>query len=440
MNKGIKISIIGAGSGQFSMGIVRDLCLTPGLWGSMVSFMDINPDRLNAIYNVATRYTTELKADIRFEKTLDRRASLKGADFVINCAMVGGWDQFSQTARLCYQNGYPQAVFIDSYYQYKLFLDIIRDMEDVCPQAWYIQSANPVFEGCTLLARQSKIKIVGLCHGYQGVLYVARVLGLDPDKVHAQSYGVNHCIWLKKFYYEGKDAYPILLDWVQKKSTQFFDSPECSPSDEMGPKVVDIFKRVGMFPIGDTATPGGDSYFRWYHLDRATELKWKEDPNTWNESHIQHINAAVVAFSRLAGDPTARATDLFPPDKTSETNVSIIDSIVNDKPGIFQVNIPNKGCIPGIADDVVVEVPGMVSGSGIQGLQMVPLPKPVMFHLYDKINLMERDLEAFLSHDRGLLMEFILANPWTRSIEQAQAVMDTVFSHPAYQEMAAYYK
>ena len=74
----VNLSIIGAGSGEFSLGIVRDLCLTEGLAGTTVSFMDIDAERLDAIHNVATRYTTEVGAAVRFEKTLDRRGSLDG--------------------------------------------------------------------------------------------------------------------------------------------------------------------------------------------------------------------------------------------------------------------------------------------------------------------------------------------------------------------------
>jgi alpha-galactosidase len=436
----IKISIIGAGSGQFSMGIVRDLCLTPALWNSTVSFMDVNKERLDAIYEVATRYTHELKADIHFEKTLDRRTSLTGADYVINCAMAGGWDRFSMAETISKKHGYPQAIYYDGYYQYKIFMDIIHDMEEVCPDAWYIQSANPVFAGCTLITRQSKIKTVGLCHGFQGVLNVARVIGLNPEEVDAQSFGVNHNIWLKKFYYQGQDAYPVLEDWVRNKAEEYWNSPECSPSNDMGPKAVDLYKRLGLFPVGDTATPGGDSYHRWYHADKATELRWKEDPDAWYDRHIQHVNNSVAAFTQLAVNPRQKATSLFPPDKTHETNVSIIDAIHNNHPAIFQVNIPNNGCIPGIAGDVAVEVPAMVSAAGIQGLHVGDLPRPIMLLIQEHILNMERDLEAFLSHDRRVLLEFVLANPWTRTIEQAQGLLDEAFSLPQNQEMAEYYQ
>jgi alpha-galactosidase len=441
MSKNLKISIIGAGSGEFSMGIVRDLSLTPSLWGSTVSFMDIDEGRLNAIFEVATRYIRELKADIRFEKTLARRDSLQDANFVINCAMSGGWDRFLRAEQISQKHGYAQSVFYDNYYQYKLFMDIIRDMEEVCPEAWYIQSANPVFEGCTLITRQSNIKSVGLCHGfYYGTEKVARVIGLDPDKVEAQAYGLNHNIWLTKFFVDGVDAYPLLAEWVENKSGQYWSGPDFSFSDEMGPKAIDLYKRLGLFPIGDTATPGGDSYHRWYHADKETERKWKEDPAAWYERHIQGVNHAVRAFTELAANPGTPATSLFPPKKTSETNVSIIDAIFNDRPGIFQVNIPNNGCIPGIANDVVVEIPALVSGAGIQGLRMKPLPKRILLQIQERILLMERDLEAFLSRDRKMLLEYVLSYPTTRTIEQAEALLADVFADPANREMAEYYR
>ncbi|HEV7216866.1 MAG TPA: alpha-glucosidase/alpha-galactosidase, partial [Chloroflexota bacterium] len=80
MPRPVKISVIGAGSAVFSLGIVKDVCLTPNLHGSQVSFMDINPERLETVYSVAKRYSAELGADVRFEQTDDRQASMHDAD------------------------------------------------------------------------------------------------------------------------------------------------------------------------------------------------------------------------------------------------------------------------------------------------------------------------------------------------------------------------
>lgn len=439
--KAVKIAIIGAGSGEFSMGIVRDLCLTPSLWGSTVAFMDIDPQRLEAVFDVASRYIREMQVNLRFEKTLDRRQALQNADFVINSAMVGGWKRFQHTKQTSRKHGYSQIVFYDNYYQYRLFLDIIRDMEAVCPQAWYIQLANPVFEGCTLVTRQSSIKSVGLCHGfYYGIQKIAQVLGLNAEKVEAQAYGLNHNIWLNKFYVEGVNAYPLLDEWVSQQAGQYWASAECPPSDDLGPKAVDLYRRLGRFPIGDTVTPGGDSYHRWYHYNRATEEKWKEDPDGWYEQHFQEVARSVQTFTDLYQHPEKSAVSVYPPTRTIEKTIDLIDAIANDRPTIMQVNIPNRGCIPGIPDDVVVELPALVSAAGIQGLHLDPLPAPIRFQLQERILLMERDLHAFLSRSRQMLLEYVLSYPQTNTLEQAQALLEDVLNDPFNREMAEYYQ
>lgn len=88
----VKIAIIGAGSAQFSAGIVRDLCVNPGLHGSHVAFMDVDPHRLDMVARLAERLVSELDAGLTFSKTTARLEALQGADFVINTAQVGGHD------------------------------------------------------------------------------------------------------------------------------------------------------------------------------------------------------------------------------------------------------------------------------------------------------------------------------------------------------------
>jgi len=435
-----KISLIGAGSGEFSLGIVRDLCMTDSMWGTTVSFMDIDEERLDAIHNVASRYTAELGADIQFEKTLDRRESLDGADFVINTAMVGGWRGWDDARAILAKYGYQRRIRLGSFHQFKLFMDIIHDMEELCPDAWYIQSANPVFDGTTLITRESDIKAVGLCHGHHGVRQIARLLGLDPDKVQAQSYGVNHFIWLKKFYYEGRDVYPLLDAWIENEAEAFWAGPDCGISDGMGRKAVDVYKRVGLFPIGDTVTPGGGAKFDVYHRDLETAQRWQEDPHGWMERHIKHVFTAVEKFKEVAADQSTKVTEAYPPKRTLESNVSIIDAIANDKPTVFQVNIRNDGAVPGIADDVAVEVPGLVSAAGIQGIRMEPLPRPILVHTLEEIMRMERNVQTFQSRDRGMLLEMLLLHPETRSPEDAKACLEEILDLPFNADMAEWYQ
>jgi alpha-galactosidase len=441
MTQGIKISVIGAGSGEFSLGIVRDLCLTEGLAGTTVSFMDIDAERLAAIHSVASQYTAEVGADIRFEKTLDRRESLVGADFVINTAMVGGWRgwQRSGAQEILRKYGYTRRLRLGSFHQFKLFMDIIHDVEALCPDAWYVQSANPVFDGITLITRESNIKAVGLCHGYLGVYELAKTIGLEPAQVEWQAYGINHFIWLQKFTCAGQDAYPILDDWIENEAEAYWASEACDISDHQGRKAVDVYKRLGRYPIGDTVTPGGGSKFGVYHASEEVAKRWQEDPRGWMERHIEHVFATVETFKAVAADPTRKVTDVYPVVRTNETNVAIIDAIVNDKPTVFQVNIPNRGCIPGVADDVAVEVPALVSAAGIQGLHVGDLPRPIMVHMMDMIQRMERNVQTFQSRDRGMLLDMLLIHPDARSPEDTKACLEELLALPFNVDMAEWY-
>ena len=84
----VKVTIVGAGSVVFSLGLVKDLCLTKGLAGSEVHFMDINEERLDIGYRLGQRYAEDLGADLRFKYTSDRGEALQDANFVIDTATI----------------------------------------------------------------------------------------------------------------------------------------------------------------------------------------------------------------------------------------------------------------------------------------------------------------------------------------------------------------
>jgi alpha-galactosidase len=87
----LKISLIGAGSVVWSMMVIRDLSLTKTLTGSTVMLMDIDEKRLNTSYDLALRYIKAVGANLKIEKTVDRKKALDGANFVINAVKVDGY-------------------------------------------------------------------------------------------------------------------------------------------------------------------------------------------------------------------------------------------------------------------------------------------------------------------------------------------------------------
>ena len=447
----VKISIIGAGSAVFSLSLIKDLCMSPNLEGSTVSFMDINKERLDAVYELCSRYAREMNIKLRLEKTTDRRESLKDANFVINTALVVGHHGYRAGWSIGFEQGYRfggsyhimhDEGFWINFYQFRLFESIVNDIRDICPDAWYIKLANPVLAGTTYVGRKyEKVKLVGLCHGFSGIYHIAEVLGLERERISFQIPGVNHFVWLTHFYYRGEDSYPLLDEWIEKEAPEYWE--KCSPSSGLGPKAVDLYKRFGVFPIGDTCTPGGGSWPWWYHTDDETEKRWKEDPKKWwGIGEPPRSYKRVEELIKVASDPSIKVTSILPPQRSGEIIVPLVESIACDIPRVFQVNIMNTGdFVPGVPRDFEVEVPALVSKRGVQGIKTDGLPKPLIAYiLRDRVAPVEVELEAYESGSKERLLELIMMDPWTKSKKQAKKLLEDILALSHHEEMRQHYK
>ena len=443
----VKISIIGAGSAQFSMSLMRDVCLKEGLKGSTVCFMDVDKGRLDIVHGLATRFMGELKANLKLEKTVEREEALKDADFVINTALVGGHSNAETEREVGEKHGYPRGIGFGGYFhQLKLMLSVARDMEDMCPDAWLIQAGNPVFDGCTLMTRETKTKVIGLCHGHHGAYHIASVIGLDPSKVTFQAPGVNHCIWLTDFRHNGEDAYPLIDEWIEKKAEEYWRTWDGSPLDgEMSRAAVNLYRVFERFPVGDTVQQN-PTFSWWYHADDQTMRKWFNKyggflSKTGWDYYLEGLSKHIDRMNQLYKDPSTSVSSEFSPKASNEQHIPIIDALVNDNEAKYQVNVPNRGALTGFADDVVVEVPGIVSGRGVQPVHVGPLPKRLTLQILGTcVQRMELGLEAFLSQDKEALLNIILWNHRTRSYEQAEKVMEDLLALPFNEDLKAHFR
>ena len=431
----MKVTIIGAGSAEFSLGLVKDLCLTEGLAGSHVCFMDINAERLDIVYQLAVRYAEDLGVALRLEKTLNRKESLQDVDFVINTATVTHNEYFMKRRReLTAEHGYFYGhTGMPEYHNLQLMLDVVQDMEKICPDAWVLQAGNPVFSGTTLMTRETSIKVCGLCHGHYGYARVASTLGLDPDRVTWQAPGLNHNIWLTHFYYEGQDAYPLLDEWIANEAEAFWDELTQKGEEiptQMSRSAIQQYKLFGLMPIGDTPRRGG----WWYHTDLETRKRWYSpsgggDTPKGRDLILKRKDDRLAQMKEAAYDSNVRPIDLFGDQKTREQHIPIIDALVNDHEGQFQVNVPNLGALEGVPDDVAVEVPAVVNKKGIQPLCVGSLPPKIMLEqIYPNWLNMERTLEALKSGDKSMLLWGILNSHQTRSYEQALQMLEALLA------------
>ncbi|MCD6325128.1 alpha-glucosidase/alpha-galactosidase [Candidatus Bathyarchaeota archaeon] len=453
----VNISIIGAGSVAFSMSFIRDLCVTESLWGSKVTLMDISKDRLNMIHNLTVRYMKETKANLKIETTTNRKDALDDAEFVLCTVKVGGYKPMETEREIAERHGYYRGIGdrvcdyyggFGAYHQLKFFLELARDMEDLCPDAWLIETANPVFEGTTLISRETKIKTIGVCHGHFGYKKMAKTLGLSLKDVNVEVAGFNHCVWMTHFLYKGRDAYPLLDEWIEEKAEKYWKSEEFLKglpweTEQMSPAAVDMYKQFGLFPIGDTVRSASPW---WYHTDLETKKRWFGPTGGFDSEigwsiYLKYRESRLKRMQSIYSDPSASLTKEFPPVMSGEQHIPIIDSIANDKEKILQLNIPNKNSISGIPDDVVVEIPAVVSGRGVQGIHVGTLPKRLMLYvMIPRMMRMEQILQAFKEGDRKSLILALMEDPRTKSYEQARSLVDELLAQPWNAEAARHYR
>jgi alpha-galactosidase len=445
----VKIAIIGAGSAVFSLRLLIDLCLTPNLAGSTIHFMDIDKSRLDAVHKLCSRYADEVGTKFTLKKTTNRREALEGADFVINTALAAGHERLQAGWEIGRQYGYRiggslhimhDEGFWINFYQLKLMDSVIRDVLEVCAEAWYLQVGNPVLAGITHMGREyPQAKIIGLCHGFSAIYYIASKLGLEREQITFEIPGVNHFVWLTHFYYKGQDAFPLLDKWIETEGPKHWET--CNPGDALGPLAVDLYRRFGVYPIGDTGTPGGGSWPYWYHSDDETESRWNEKPQQWYADYFEYLTRTVARIQHVGDDISARVTETYPPKTSGEVMVPIIESIACDIPRVVIGNILNKGSfVPGVPSNFAVEIPTLVSQRGVQGIQTEGLPRALTTYiLRDYVAPIEIELEAYKTGSKELLLQLILMDPYTKSEKQAQALLDEILALPFHDAIRKHY-
>jgi alpha-galactosidase len=411
--------------------------------------MDVDPTRLDSVHHLAVRYAQERGVDLRLEKTLDRRAALAGTDFVVNTALAAGHERLREGWQIALRHGYRlpgsfhvlyDEAFWVNYHQLRLFESLTEDILDLCPKAWHLMIANPVIAGVTHLGRRyPDANVVGLCHGYTELYQIADLLGLKKEEMTFEVVGVNHHIWLTSFRWHGADAYPMLDRWIEERSADHWAK---RPRGVLSRKKIDLYRKYGLLPIGDTAGWSGASWPWWYHTDQATGDRWDERPEIgWND-YFTAVGAAARDIERIARDSTSPVSGYVAADEPDDLVVPFIESLACDVQRVFIANTLNDGeHVPGIPRDFEVEAPVLVGGRGVQGIRTRGLPRAILAHiLRDRIAPIEMELDAFVHGSRDRLVDLVLMDRGSASVEQVSAFVDEILALPYHGDMRSHYR
>lgn len=214
-----KISFMGAGSFVFAKRLLEDIFSYPELRESEIILMDTDQKRLKLISQWAGNVILKNKFSTHLTSTLDRKEALKGADFVISMFDVGGLETRELDIKIPLKYKVPQAIgdtlgpggFFKGLRLIPPLLELARNMEKICPQAFLLNYTNPMAINCRAVNRASKIKCVGLCHGLEhSKEFLAEILNVPYPELSSLAAGINHMTWLLTLEYKGKNLYPEL--------------------------------------------------------------------------------------------------------------------------------------------------------------------------------------------------------------------------------------
>ncbi|HSQ40415.1 MAG TPA: hypothetical protein VLM78_09670 [Anaerolineales bacterium] len=443
------ITVIGAGSASFGENTLSAILRSKRLSGSTLRLVDRNAQSLDIVHRLAKRLNVEWDAQFIVSAHTDHREALAGAQFVVNAIEVGArenlWKRdfeipLKYGVRQPYaENGGPGG-FAHAARNIGPILQIAHDMEQACPEAWFVNFTNPMVRICDAVNRHSRIKAVGLCHqifaGYGMVgVALAKDFGIEVppeltgmhaavDQIAAhervkeqivplvdiRAAGLNHFTWILSIHDRrtGEDLYPLFRK-------RFF---ELSPKFE--PLTRDVFAAFGWFPVpGDT------------HL--CEYLPWMSDPVTkpWEKYDIKlydwDLMAAVRDFEldRLNDMAEGHATIAGLLDTDSEGALEMIENVAGGTTHYhLAANLPNVGQIANLPHGATIETPVVVDGAGIHPVHVGALPEPIAELLRRETTAAQLCVDAAVEGSREKALQCLLLDPVITDIETAQKILD----------------
>ena len=436
-----KITFIGAGSTVFAKNLLGDILSFPELAGSTISLMDIDPERLHTTELVAGRIARALGAHPKIEATQDRRRALDGADYAISMFQVGGYRPGTVIDfEIPKKYGLHQTIadtlgiggIMRALRTIPVLLDVASDMEELCPQATFLNYVNPMAMNMWALNRGSKIKNVGLCHSVQGTAGdLARDLGIPLEEINFLCAGINHMAFYLKFERKTgdgvEDLYPRLRQVIAEgrvpewnrvryevfKRTGYFITES---SEHLSEYVPWFIKRDRPDLIENFNIPL-DEYIRRCEVQLAG---WEATKGIVENPGLP-IDVAAMRSKLLAAGAnesdiywiTRIATQFDTIEQSHEYGSYIIHSLETGTPRVVYGNVANTGLIDNLPQGCTVEVPCLVDKNGIQPTRIGSLPPQLAALNQTNINVQALTVEAALTHKRVHIYHAAMLDPHT---------------------------
>lgn len=400
----MKIVFIGSGSIIFVKNLIGDCLLTPCLADAEYALLDIDAEKLALSERMLQRLNESVnsgRAHIRAYTS--QKEALRGADFVISAIQVGGYRRvvpdFEIPAKYGLKQTYADTLGIGGIFRglrtVPVMQDIVRDMMEVCPDAWLLNYVNPMAIITGAMLKSTGVKMVGLCHSVQVCASdLLSGLGMPTDHLRYKIAGINHQAWLLELEQNGVDIYPE----VRKRAFARKD---------IHPDMVryEIFRRFGYYVTESTQhTAEYTPYFiKRAYPGLAEQYGVKTEMyQDWGNSQQEYWSHA----RKMENEPLTHT-------RTKEFASYILEAMTTGTPFEIAANVLNHGYIENLPQGCCVEVPCVVDAAGITPRRMGRLPEQCAALNRTNINVQELTIEAALTHKREHIYHAAMLDPHT---------------------------
>jgi alpha-galactosidase len=352
-------------------------------------------------------------AEATVTATLDRRAALTGARYVINEVQVGGYSatraDFDIPARYGVRQTIGDTLGIGGIFRglrtIPVTVALAQDMLEVCPDAYLLSYSNPmamlpwaVYEG-TAFSR-----VYGLCHSVRDTqAFLTNLVGADPARVRFLTAGFNHQAFVLRFEQDGESLYPKLAQVISS-----------APGLQRRVRV-EIFRRFGYFPT--ESSEHSAEYVPWFmhHEDQVERFRiFVGDYLQRSEENLRELESLERQLA--SGEPLEL-------EQENELASLFIHSLETGTERELHVNIRNDGLISSLPDACCVEVPCLVGAGGAKPVPVGALPPQLAALNRTFLNVVELTVRAALDGSRDHVYQAALLDPNTAAtLTTAQTV------------------
>ena len=416
-----KIAYIGAGSASFGRGFMSDVLTRPALAEGTLTLMDIDPEQLDAMTALARKMARQLDVPTKIESTTDQRYALEGADYVVaTITATGGIEARKIERRISQKYGVDQAVgcttgpggVFRTLRYVPVMLNICRDIEELCPNAWLIHYANPTTMVPWALNVASPVRSIGMCHSVQGTaMELADYIGAPYEETGHWAAGVNHQAWFLRFEWKGEDAYPRL--WEKMEEAEIYQQDVVR---------FEIMRYFGYFPTESSVHHSEYvPYFR-----KNLELIRRFTPEAINGLERQFDAERQTVERRKALRQDACSDAPVKIERSEEYCIGIINAMETNTPYRFNGNVMNTGLITNLPDGCCVEVPCLVDNMGVHPCYVGDLPPQCAALNRSRIAGDELAVKGALEGDRTAVEQAVALDPLTAAICTLDEIHDMV--------------